>query len=842
MFYTSVTAYGDYILFRGIKNGKRVGEKIRFSPSLFVPSKGQEYHTIYGQSVGPVNFDIIREAKQFVDQYKDVDNFPIYGNQNWEYCYIAQTFPGEVQWNVNDIRVANIDIEVGSENGFPDVATAAEPITAITIRMGGQTVAFGCGEFDPKGTAIYVKCDNEQDLIRRFMEYWASDYPDAITGWYIKFFDIPYLVNRITKLCGEDMVKKLSPWNYYYKRETVLMGKTQHAYVISGIATLDYMELYRKFTLQGPTQESYKLDYICSVEIGEKKLSYAEYESLHRLYKEDFQKFMEYNVRDTELVEKLDAKLKLLELAFTLAYDSHSNFDDVFMQVRMWDNIVYNHLWERKMVIPDKKHTIKTPYEGAYVKEPILGKHKWVVSFDLTSLYPHLMMQYNISPEMLVDQSKIDRELGEFMQQKINVEALLYNRVDTSILPSHNVTVTPNGQLFDTHALGFMPEILTRMFADRQKYKKLMIQAEKELEANKDPLVEQEIKNRIARFNNLQAVKKICLNSCYGALGNEYFRFFDVRQAEAVTMAGQLSIRWIMNAVNDYMNAILQTENKDYVIASDTDSIYLNLEPLVNKVFKDKTPTTEQVVNFLDQGCATKIQPFIDRSYEKLAEYTNAYAQKMIMKREKICDHAICIAGKNYIWSVWDSEGVRYSEPKIKPVGLKMIKSNTPQAARVKLKDILKIVVHGEEDELQHFVAKFKHEFKGLPLEDIATPTGMNGLSEYRDAKTIYRKGTAIHIKGSLLYNHFLKEKQLDTKYPLIHDGEKVKYTYLKMPNPIKNEVIAFPTVLPKELGLHPYIDWDKQFNSVFIAPLKAILDVINWHTEAQTDLEGFFS
>lgn len=847
-YYTNVTTFGDNILVRGIKNGERTRERVKFSPALFVPStKSPTCKTIYGQPLSAINFPTIGEAKEFVNKYKNVDSFPIYGNQNWEYCYLAEAYPDEIQWNVNDIRVANIDIEVGSENGFPNVETASEEITAITMRIDGGIYAFGCGEYLPAEGVTYIKCSSEIELIQKFIAFWSTDYPDAITGWYIKFFDIPYLVNRIMKLLGEDAVRKLSPWNYFYKRTTTIMGKDHHTYVFSGISTLDYMELYRKFTLQGPTQESYKLDYICSVEIGEKKLSYTEYQSLHRLYKENFQLFMEYNVRDTELVERLDKKLKLLELAFTLAYDSKSNFDDVFMQVRMWDNIVFQYLWKENIIIPDKKTTMKIAYEGAYVKEPILGKHQWVVSFDLTSLYPHLMMQYNISPDTIVQPIDYTEFLRTFLNQNICVETLLNQKVNTEGLKDLNITVTPNAQLFRTSKEGFMPKILTKMFADRQAYKKLMIQAEKELEAAKDASdeVKTEIKNRIARFNNLQAVKKICLNSCYGALGNEWFRFFDVRQAAAITTAGQLSIRWIMNAMNGYMNAIMGTKNKDYVVASDTDSIYLNLAPLVDKIIaKSEKPilqTTKEIVDFIDKGCEDKFQPFINKIYQDLATYTNAYAQKMIMKREKICDHAICIGAKNYIWSVWDSEGVRYSEPKIKAVGLKMIKSNTPEVARKKLKKILDIVVHGKETELQKFVAEFKEEFKDLPVEDIATPTSMKGLEEYNDNKTIYRKGTAIHIKGSLLYNHFLRTRGLDRDYQLIHDGEKVKYIYLKSPNPIKNEVISFPMVLPKELGLHKYVDLSLQFEKTFIAPLKSVLDVVGWTAEYKTNIEGFF-
>lgn len=835
-FYTNVATFGNSILLRSVENGKRVSKRVKFIPSLFVPTpKPSIYKTINGEDLGEIKFGSINDAKEWLDKYKDVDNWPIFGNRNWEYTYIAQKFPGEIAWDAKHIRVANIDIEVGSENGFPDMKTADEPITAITFKIDGQIYAFGCGEYIPTSENInYVNCRDEIELIKRFIECWSIDYPDAVTGWYIKFFDLPYLIHRIIKVLGDEYAKKLSPWGYFFKREVTMLGKSQFAYALAGIATLDYLELYRKFTLQGPTQESYKLDYICSEELGEKKLSYEEYGSLHLLYKENFQKFMEYNIRDVDLIDRLDAKLKLLELVFTLAYDSKSNYDDVFMQVRMWDNIVYNFLWKKNIIIPEKKTTEKIPYAGAYVKEPILGMHKWVVSFDLTSLYPHLMMQYNISPDTLMPLSPLP----------VTVDALLKEEIDTSILAQDSVTLTPNGQRFTTKYIGFMPEILAKMFADRQMYKKEMIKAEKELEAYKgnDQATITEIKNRIARFNNLQAVKKICLNSCYGALGNEFFRFFDVRQAEAVTMAGQLSIRWIIKALNGYLNKLLETEGKDYVIASDTDSVYIVLDGLVDKMFPDKEKSTvSAITNFLDKACEKFIQPFIDKEYQRLAVYVNAYAQKMIMKREKICDVGICVSGKNYIWNVLDSEGVRFNKPKVKAVGLKMIKSNTPEVARKKLKEILNFIVQDKEKDLQEYVAEFKKEFKALPPEAIATPTTMNGLTKYYNAETIYNKGTTIHIKGSLLYNHFLRKKGLEKQYPLIQDGEKVKYVYLRMPNPLQDEVIAFSNVLPKEFGLHDYIDYELQFDKAFISPLKAVLDVIGWNTEASLNLEDFF-
>ncbi len=846
-FYTSVSVLGDNILFRGVVNGQRRKERIKFQPSLFVPTKERsEFKTIHNESLKELPFESIKEAKDFINRYENVDNFPIYGMQSFEYAFIAKEFPYDIVWDSSKILVANLDLEWGSEHGFSKPENPTEPITAITMIMNGKTQAFGCMDFVVPEGVKYYKCHDERDLIQTFLDVWTSNYPDVITGWYTNLADIPYLINRITRVFDEDTAKKLSPWNYIHKKTTSIMGKDHPTFTIAGIASLDYFELFRKFDPKGAAQESYKLDYICSVILGEQKLSYTEYGSLHRLYIDNPQKFMEYNIRDVQLVQKLDNKLHIMELAFKLAFDSKSNFDDVFKQTRMWDNIVYNFLLKENIIIDPKRHTFKDEFMGAYVKEPQLGLHKWIVSFDLTSLYPHLMMQYNISPECLISPKTIkqDMELQEILNQTINVQSLLASEVDTSKLKRNGVTLTPNKQLFRTDVEGFLPRILIKMFNDRKKYKNRMLECEKQSEQAKKDGRTEDAKNysNEATINGVfeQAIK-VCINSCYGALGSEYFRYFDVRMAEAVTSSGQLVILWIQNKVNGFLNKLLGTENVDYVIASDTDSIYVNLEPLVNKVFENQEEldisTTHKIVDFIDKACSTKIQPFIDRCYQELAVYTNAYAQKMLMKREKICDVGIAVSGKNYIWNVWDKEGIRFSSPKPSIVGLSMIKSSTPEVCRKKLREIVPMILTNQETKLQEYVAEFKREFMKLPAEEIACPGGMNGLVKQFDKETIYKKGTNIACKGSLLYNHYLKVNKLERLYPVINDGEKIKYLCLKLPNPIKDNVIAFSSILPPELDLHKYIDKEHQFAKVFLAPLESILTVIRWNHEKTNTL-----
>ena len=841
-YYTNLFCYGNSIMYRGIDNGRRVKKRISYSPVLFLPTnKNTEWSGLHGEKLEPKKFETIRDARDFIKKYDEVQNFKVYGNSSFEYAFIADTQRGMIDWSIDDINIAIIDIEVGSENGFPNPDEASEPITAIAIRrLNGDTKVYGCGEYNNTHENVeYIHCRDEYTLCRNFITDWEVNCPDVITGWNTKFFDIPYLYNRFNRILGEEMTKKLSPWGILSARTKVLRGRQQTFYDISGIASLDYIELYKWYAPGGKSQESYRLDNIANVELGESKISYDEFDNLHQLYKLNYQKFIDYNIKDVELIVKLESKLKLLELALTLAYDTKCNYEDVFAQTRMWDSLIYSYLFEKKIVVPPKMIKEKTEaFEGAYVKEPQVGKHDWVASFDLNSLYPHLLIQYNISPETIVEPQDYTPEMREVIAQGVTVEKLLDRKVNLSRIS--NVTITPNGQFFRTDKRGFIPTMMEEMYEDRKKFKKLMIKAQQDYQVETDSTKKKELENLIARYNNLQLAKKVSLNSAYGAMGSQYFRFYDLRMALGVTSAGQLSIRWIEAKINLYMNKILKTENIDYVIASDTDSIYLRLGELVNSVFKEID--TPKIIDFMDKVCEDKIQPYIDKSYEELAEYVHAYAQKMIMKREGLSDKGLWTAKKRYILNVYNNEGVVYKEPKLKVMGLEMIKSSTPSAIREKMRTVTKVMLTGTESDVQDFIAQFKEEFKSLPPEEISFPRGLNGLFTYADPVSLYKKGTPIHVKGAILYNHFLKQHELTNKYPLIQEGEKLKFTYLKMPNPFKDMVISYPGRIPKEFNLNEYIDYDTQFEKAFLEPVKVILDCMGWQAEKRSTLDSFFS
>ena len=825
-FYTNFIRVGNCIHVRGYNNGKKFHDKVEYNPTLYLPSqKPTEYKTLDGKYVLPVLQGSMRDANDFIKQYENVDNFNFYGSTNYPYVYINEIYQGRIDYDIKLIRIANIDIEVGSENGFPQPASALEPITAIAVKLDDMIYVFGCGQYNNyRDDVDYKMCRDEKDLIEKFLQFWREKDPDVITGWNIKGFDIPYLYNRILRLFDDKMAKKLSPIGIINEREYTknsMYGQEKEVDItLGGISTLDYIELYKKFTYA--QQESYRLDNIATVELGEKKLDYSEFGNLHQLYKLDYQKFIEYNIGDVELVDKLEDKMKLIEMAFALAYDAKVNYPDVFTQVRMWDCLTHNYLMERNIVVPQKRTTSKdSAYAGAYVKDPIVGMHEWVVSFDLNSLYPHLMMQYNISPETLVVGKHIQMSVDDFLEG--------YHE------PDFEHCIAANGHFFRKDVRGFLPEMMERMYADRVLYKKKMLDAQQEYENTKD----KELLKDISKYKNIQMAKKIQLNSAYGAIGNQYFRFYDIRQAEAITLSGQLSIRWIAERLNEYMNKILKTEGKDYVIASDTDSVYLNFGPLVKKICADKSK--EEIVNFLDKACS-KIEDFIDKSYDDLAKMMNAYEQKMEMKREVIADKGIWTAKKRHILNVWDSEGVRYAEPKLKIIGIEAVKSSTPLACREKIKEALKVVMSGSESEFQDFIAKFREEFKTLPFEDVAFPRGVSDLNKYMSSKDIYAKGTPIHVRGAILYNHMLKKNNLLKKYETIKDGEKVKFCYMKIPNPVRENVFSILTVLPKEFDLEKYIDYDLQFEKAYLDPLKSIVQMINWTTEQQSTLESFFA
>lgn len=837
-FYTNISRYGNNLLYRGYEDGRRVKRKIAFKPTLYVKGKGgSKFTALDGTNVDPIKLDSMREAKEFIEKYKDVENFKIYGNTNYIAQFIAEEFPGEIKFDRAKIRIHNIDIEVASDEGFPEPDEAKHPVISIAIKDSVLDTYFvwALGDYDVEKSIMkqfhvkYTKCASEEQLLKHFIQFWFEEHttPDVVTGWNIRGFDIPYLVNRINRILGEDEAKKLSPWGMVEERMVTMRKGMVQLYDIIGIAQLDYMDIFQKFGYSFGPQESYRLDHIAQVVLGERKLAYDG--TLHTLYQTDHQKFIDYNIKDVDLVDRMEDKIAMITLTMTMAYKAGVNYSDTMGTVGIWDSLIHRYLLAQNIIVPPNKESFKSDYEGGYVKEPQCGVHDWVCSFDVNSLYPNIIVQWNMSPETIIRK----------VEPGITIEKILDGYV-AETAKANNMSMAATGQYFSNEKQGFMPKIIEEMYDERVVIKKKMLASKQELEqcdkTNKAEVYR--IERDIAHFENQQTAIKILLNSLYGALGNKYFRYFTMEIAEGITITGQTIIKWGEKHINSYLNKALKTDN-DYVIAIDTDSIYANFSSLVNAVMPDAD--TSKKVDFLSKACRRIETDVFDTAFKELGENLNVHKLRIGMKREGIADRGIWTAKKRYILNVWDNEGVRYAKPKLKIMGIEAIKSSTPAPCREAMEELFQILINGTELETQQFILDFRNRFDSLPVEEKSFPRGVSSLKQYADSKTIYKKSTPINSRAALMYNHLLKQHSLENKYEAIKEGEKIKYIHLDPKNPTREDVIGFSEVLPPEFGLHRYIDNQKQFEKSFLDPAKIILDSIGWRAEEEASLEDFF-
>ena len=832
-FYTHAFRHGKVIKYTGYENGDKVSYTIPFRPSLYVTTKKEaKWHALDGTPVEPIHFGSMSEATEFMKQYKDVPNFDIYGNTNYVAQYINEEFPGNIEWDRSLINVTSLDIECKFGEGFPDPAIADQEVTAITTKNNIDDIyyTFGCGDYDKEKSIMqthevrYIKCGNERELLHKFLYHIAKTSPDVLTGWNIEFFDIPYLVNRIAKVNGGNKEKMLSPWRMIDKREVQqpFSTNTRVKYDIKGITCLDYLAIFKKFAFTYGPQESYKLDNIANVVLGEKKLDFGEASDLNELYDNDYQKFIDYNIKDVELIDRMEDKLGLITLCLTMAYKGGVNYDSVLGTVAIWDSLIYRDLHSRNITIPQNEESTKGAYPGGYVKEPQVGMHDWVCSFDLNSLYPSIIMQYNMSPETIL----LDDELD------VNVESVLDGKVKNT---HPNTALAVNGTRFDTSKPGVLPQIIQEIYNERVQHKQKQLKAEQELELIANKSEQYSLEKRIAIAKNQQLALKILLNSLYGAMGNKWFRYFDMRIAEGITLTGQATIKWAEQHLNNYLNETLETD-KDYVVAIDTDSVYVCLDEFVKR-YNPKNP-----INFLDKLCSTALEDALTKCYDELYNTLGGIENKMVMGREVIADRGIWTAKKRYILNVHDNEGVRYTNPHLKIMGIEAIKSSTPAICRQALKDMFKRIIETDEETVQSDIQNFKNVFSKASAEEVSFPRSVQNIRKWIDKETIYKKGTPIHVRGALMHNHLIDDKKLQKKVEKIHGGDKVKFTYLRQPNPSKENVIAFIDYLPRQFKLEDHIDYNLQFEKTFLSAIEPVLTAVGWKSEKSITLESFFN
>ena len=818
-FYTSVERFANNLLYRGYDdNGKKVSHRIKYKPTLYLKSKKQNttWKSLDGIPVDPIQFSSMSELREFQQTYRDVPDYKLYGNERHIPAFIQGQFPNEIPYDRRLIDIASIDIETSFGDGFPEIDNPINEILTIAFKSSKDEVyrVWGLKGYDEEISQLkhlkieYRQFRDEASMLESFIEYWSSpeNTPDIITGWNTRFFDIPYMVSRMVFLLGEERVRNLSPWRKIERKDIRVQGNVRTTFDISGIQHLDYMELFKKFAYTYGNQESYSLNHISSVVLGEKKLDYSEVGSLRDLYDADYQMFVDYNIKDVELIERMEDKLGLINLVMTMAYLGGVNYQDTLGTCAIWDSIIFRRLARSKIAtIPSEEKTSEA-FPGGYVKDPQVGMHDWVMSFDLNSLYPNIIVQYNMSPETILDMSGAEGATAS------------------------------NGVVFSKAKKGIIPEIVEELYAKRVTVKNEMLDAKTKLESiSKRKRTEyQATVGQVARLETLQTAIKILLNSLYGAMGNKYFRYFDLRIASGITMTGQAVIKHGEKSVNKFLDEFLG-ESKDRVIAMDTDSLYIG----VGDVIKKFTPNNP--INFLDEFGSKAIEPMLEKAFKDFSDKTNAYSHRMVMKREAIADRGIWTAKKRYILNVHNNEGVQYAEPKIKIMGIEAVKSSTPQVCREAMNNMFKIIVTGDEEKTQEAIKLFKDYFKSLPPDEIAFPRGVTDMSKWSNKSTIYKKGTPIHVRGALLYNKQIRSLGLEKKYELIQNGDKIKFIYLRVPNTIQENVISFPGHLPDELELHKYVNHDLQFEKTFLDPINIILDAIGWTAEPRADLQQFF-
>lgn len=833
-FYTSVDVYGSSILVREVRDGIRSNRKEQWRPTLYMRDQGKEdsgLRSLYGDRVKPIQPGTIRDCKDFAKQYENVSGFDIFGQLNYQLQYMSQYAMGD--WDFKQVKCLGIDIEckVPPGGGFPKPENALGEINLITLQdvHTKRCYTFGTLEKPEKcDYTNYTYCIDEANLLKMFLAFWEQNMPDVVTGWNSNGFDLPYIINRIKKVLGEDYVKKLSPWGMVDCEMKEYKGKMELKFRITGVQCLDYMLLMKKFTYGG--RESWSLGAVASEELDETKRANPgkTFEDFYTNYPD---LFIDYNVQDTKLVTKMDEKMQLLQMALTIAYMARVNFEDVYSPVKLWDNIIHNMLIAEGVVVPQRKHTGLggDAIVGAYVKDPKPGMYYDVGSIDATSLYPSLMLTLNLSPETYLGQAYSTIEMcldGNYVNK------------------DPNVSMGANGSLFDKTKLGVIPRLIVDYMTRRKTTKKEMLGLEQEAENFKkagDYKSAEALKNKIASLNNLQMAIKILMNSLYGAMANKGFRFFNSDVAESITSTGQLYLRSIEKQIDEDLAAVFKIAKTTMMVYADTDSVYFSLKDVIDKYAPGASEL--QRINMIEKLTLDKIVPAVNKITEQVSRDINAYSHKIIFKNEIAADKVIWLGKKMYVCRVHSSEGVRYAKPKYKTMGISLVRSSTPKVVQDSLRNSLDTIFTKGESDTQQYIQTTRTDFMKFTPEEVAFPRGVSNVGEYSSSANIYRERTPIHCRAALLHNHLIDKLGLGNVYEKIKDGDKLKFIYLRSPNPIHENVIGWSAdgKLPEEFGLHKYIDWELQFEKTFKDAIENIIEPIGWSTEPRATLDEFF-
>lgn len=872
-FYVSVGVMDDKVIHVYYENGKRRESEVLFKPMLGKmvanpdPEKEYEWNDIYGNPLQWKRFDNIAKYRHFIDEYEEVD---FYGTMKEDYQFLSEAYPGAIDYDLSYIRPYLIDIEIDSSDGFANVDDADKEITSISLKdqRGNRYFVMATKPWEAVKTCLkdsagpwidldkvkFYHCKTEEDMFKTLRRIIRKEKPDMLVGFYAKMFDFPYIIKRGRYVMGKDYMNGFSPFGFttVKKKTDKLSGRIIDFFTkIEGIPLLDFQLMYKKFVYT--PREMYSLDYLAEQELGDTKLDYSEYDTLNEMWEKDPQKYIDYNIWDVELIDLLDQKLGLIDLTCTIAYFAKTNFVDTLGTVGVWDSIFFNTLKEKKVMIPPKHVSEKEDYAGAYVYQPETEIHDWIISVDLKSLYPHVQQQYNISPEALLG----DRR----MEWDVDIEQDLDDRyLNEEFKAPKNAIMAANGCFFRKDKEGIVPGLLRTIYDNRVVAKKEMIEWKQKLQAWKeehkidvktdfndyskdgDPkLIGEwaEFEKHISTKNNYQMAMKILMNSEYGALANVHFRYYDVRLASAITLSAQLALKW---AAKKVMGHPLRKKYKWDLIYGDTDSLYLSVKYVVDQIrLRNEGISDKDLIKQVNSFVAKIIQPILSDGYEELAAYVNANENRMFMNHEKTITNALWTSKKRYALNVLWDEGVTYDKPKLKVKGIEIVRSSTPKIIRDALKESVAIMLE-DETKLLDFVKEQKAKFKDNDVLNVAFPRSANNIEDYliekSDGSLAYKKGSPIGVRAAIIYNNLVRTKE---GWPQINSGEKIKFVYLMKPNTFDENVIGFIRRIPEEAI--KYVDWDLQFEKTFLSVIKNIYTkmgkVFKMHKE--TNLSDIF-
>ena len=809
-------------------------KKFQYKSYAYMKTPTGTYRSLYGDKLKKVNFwteedlksgrifesDVPIDTRVLVDQYCDQDEMS------------------------EGHRELIIDIEVEVTDGFPDPGRAENKVTAIALydRVMDKYSCFILGNVP--NTDVVESFKTEEELLQRFYQKYLEISPTIISGWNTDFFDIPYLYNRTTRVLGQEIANTLSPIG------RVQWMDSKNRYKIAGVSSLDYLGLYRLFNYS--EKSSYRLDVIGKDEVDLGKIEYEG--TLDDLYRDDINKYIEYNLNDVKIVKKLDDKLQFIDLARSIAHKGRVPYEDVYHSSRYLEGAILVYLKNIDIVAPNKKNgsyqrTDEERFSGAYVKDPKPGRYEWVYDLDLTSMYPSVIMSLNISPEMKMGKL-IGWNMDEYMKNtpktySFEVDGKVkgsFNEKDLKKLFEENdITISANGIIYRNEKRGLIPSLLERWFDERVEYKKLMKKYGNEGETKK-----------YEYFHKRQLVTKILLNSMYGVLGSPIFRFYDIDNAEATTLTGQALIKFTEKIANKYYNNKLG-DKEDYCIYTDTDSVFYSAIPLVKHQYPTADLTDEEFMTQKILEIAKIVQDFINQSYD-------LFAKKMLnikgehrfdIKQECIGKAGFWVTKKRYGQLIINDGGVKCDKLDVK--GLDIVRSNFPPAMRDLMSKVLYDILSNEDKKLiDDHILKFKDNMKTTDVVEIALPTGVKNITKYIDKKgstknilTRVHKGTPVHVKSAIIYNDLLKYFKCDKKYGQIQNSEKIKWVYLK-DNPLRLDSVGFKGYDdPPEIKkfIEEYVDYNKLFERALKKKISMFYDALNWSfpVKEKNTLSRFF-